>query len=61
MNRLYNLRSLKTFVSKLQARYFHLTTTRSIEWADIDEYTNKVNVSVPLTTDVYEKDGMYNE
>ncbi|UJR35722.1 hypothetical protein I4U23_028472 [Adineta vaga] len=56
MNQLLRFRSIVSFLNRTPIRPFHLSSTRSIEWADIDEYTNKVNNSVFLTTDVYEKD-----
>lgn len=52
LNRIHHFRPWTSLI-----RSFHLSATRSIDWADIDEYTNKVNTSIPLTTDVYEKDG----
>ncbi len=57
MNQLHRLRPLISFISHISIRPIHLSSIRSIEWSDIDEYTNKVNASVFLTTDVYEKDG----
>jgi hypothetical protein len=60
MNQLFHFRPLISFISRTSIRSFHLSATRSIDWSDIDEYTNKVNTSVFLTTDVYEKDGNIN-
>lgn len=57
MNQVNRLRPLISFICRPSIRPFHLSSIRSIEWSDIDEYTNKVNSSVFLTTDVYEKDG----
>lgn len=58
MNQINRVRPLISFVCQTAIRRpFHLSSSRSINWADIDEYTNKVNTSVYLTTDVYEKDG----
>jgi hypothetical protein len=61
MNQVYFFRPLISLIYRTSIRPFHLSSTRSIEWADIDEYTNKVNASVYLTTDVYEKDGKINK
>jgi len=60
MNQVYLFRPLISLIYRTSIRPFHLSSIRSIEWADIDEYTNKVNTSVYLTTDVYEKDGNTN-
>jgi hypothetical protein len=60
MNQLHHLRPLISLICRTPIRPFHLSSIRSIEWSDIDEYTNKVNTSVFLTTDVYEKDGNIN-
>ncbi len=57
MNQAYRFRPLISFISRTPIRPFHLSSIRSINWGDIDEYTNKVNTSVFITTDVYEKDG----
>jgi hypothetical protein len=57
MNQVYRFRPLISSIYRTSIRPFHLSSIQSIEWSDIDEYTNKVNTSVPLTTDVYEKDG----
>ena len=57
MNQILRFRLVNSLLSRASIRPFHLSSTRSIEWADIDEYTNKVNSSVFITTDVYEKDG----
>jgi hypothetical protein len=57
MNQVCRFRPLISLLCRTPIRAFHLSSRRSIEWADIDEYTNKVNTSVFLTTDVYEKDG----
>ena len=57
INQIYRFRSLISFLCRTSIRPFHLSSIRAIEWADIDEYTNKVNTSIFLTTDVYEKDG----
>ncbi|CAF1342702.1 unnamed protein product [Adineta steineri] len=56
MNQVYRFRPLISFLYRTPIRSFHLSSARSIEWSDIDEYTNKVNTSVYLTTEVYEKD-----
>ncbi|CAF1560829.1 unnamed protein product, partial [Adineta ricciae] len=56
MNQILRFRPVISLLSRASIRPFHLSSTRSIEWADIDEYTNKVNSSVFITTDVYEKD-----
>ncbi|CAF3381225.1 unnamed protein product [Rotaria sp. Silwood1] len=53
---MYRFRPSISFIWRTSIRPFHLSSIRSIDWADIDEYTNKVNTSVFLTTDVYEKD-----
>jgi small subunit ribosomal protein S18 len=57
MNQIDRFRPLISFIYRTPIRPIHLSSIRSIEWSDIDEYTNKVNTSVFLTTDVYEKDG----
>jgi hypothetical protein len=57
MNQIHRFHPLISFIYRTSIRPFHLSSIRSIEWSDIDEYTNKVNTSVFLTTDVYEKDG----
>jgi len=57
MNQLFRLRPLISSICQTSIRPFHFSSIRSIDWADIDEYTNKVNTSVFVTTDVYEKDG----
>ena len=57
MHRMKLFHPLISLISRPAVRPFHLTSARSINWDDIDEYTNKVNTSVFLTTDVYEKDG----
>lgn len=59
MNQLFRSRSLINQIFRLPTRSFHLSSARSINWADIDEYTNKVNTSVYVTNDVYEKDGNF--
>lgn len=59
MNKIYHFRPLISLIYRTTIRPFHLSSIRSIDWADIDEYTNKVNQSVFLTTDVYEKDGNF--
>lgn len=57
MNQVCRFRPLISFLTRTAIRPIHLSSKRSINWADIDEYTNKVNTSIFLTTDVYEKDG----
>ena len=57
LNRMHHFRPWTSLIYHQSIRPFHLSATRSIDWADIDEYTNKVNTSIPLSTDVYDKDG----
>ncbi|CAF0957062.1 unnamed protein product [Didymodactylos carnosus] len=49
-------RLFRSTLCQSPARLFSFSAIRHINWEDIDEYTNKVNQSVFLTTDVYEKD-----
>lgn len=58
MNQLIQFRPLlQQIATRLSIRSFHLSSSKSIDWADIDEYSNKVNTSIFITNDVYEKDG----